>query len=118
MTEPYGTGGSLALPRVSRRETLTDICREIGAVVYFIRTDDDLIKIGHTTDLAARKRHFGSGWQHILAIVPGSREDERDLHRRFAEHLARGREYFHAVPELLDHIDALRARLGVSPVRR
>lgn len=96
--------------------SLTALCRDLPPVVYFMRTRDDLIKIGHTRDLAARKYHFGSGWTHILAIVPGTRDDEKAMHQRFADHLARGREYFHPAPEVIGYINTIRSQLGISPI--
>jgi hypothetical protein len=56
-------------------------------VIYFISTDDDLIKIGHTTNLNTRLRSLRTAHPkelRILLVLPGSREDERELHRRFA----------------------------------
>jgi hypothetical protein len=97
----------------SSRDSLTSLCRELGPCVYFIRTNDGLIKIGHTTRLDVRKRAFGSGWKHILALTPGTRSDETALHLRFAAHLARGREFYHPTPDLLGYINDLRLQLGV-----
>lgn len=104
--------------RPVEQPSLTKLCQDLPPVVYFMRTRDDLIKIGHTRDLAARKYHFGSGWTHILAILPGSRDDERAMHHRFADHLARGKEYFHPAPDVISYINGLRAKLGVSPIER
>lgn len=111
---PFGNGWAPA--RSPRRETPTGICHDLPPVVYFIRTDDGLIKIGHTTNLATRKRAFGSGWERILAVIPGSRDDEAAEHERFAKHLARGHEYFHPAPEVLNRINEIRQTLGVSPI--
>jgi hypothetical protein len=97
-------------------KSLTAISRDLGSCVYFIRCKDGLIKIGWTSDLAQRKRSFGSGWQHILAVLPGDSDDERRLHKQFAAHLARGREYFTAAPELVEHINEIRVRMGVQPI--
>ncbi len=95
---------------------LADICRELGPVVYFIRTKDGLVKIGHTSNLANRKRNFGSGWHHILVVMRGSAEDEKYLHETFRPLLARGREYYRPEPPLLHHINLIRRRLGVPDV--
>lgn len=92
------------------------LARSLPPVVYFMRTRDDLIKIGYTTDLSQRKRHFGSGWDHVLAVKPGNREDEKELHRRFAQHLARGEEYFRPARPIIDYINTLRLALGVKPI--
>lgn len=111
---PFGSGWAAEGPR--RTPSISALCRELPPVVYFLRTDDDLIKIGHTTNLARRKGAFGPGWERVLAVVPGSRDDEAALHARFAEHLARGREYFRPAPDLLAHINELRFALGVQPL--
>jgi hypothetical protein len=113
ITKPFGSGWS---PNGIRRVTPTSISRELGPVVYFIRTTDDLIKIGYTTQLAGRKSAFGVGWDSVLAITPGTRNDETALHHRFAQHLERGLEYFRPAPDLIQHINQLRAALGVSPI--
>jgi hypothetical protein len=97
-------------------QSLRSLCNDLPPVVYFIRTRDGLIKIGHTINFYDRKTAFDKGWLHILAIIPGSRQAEADMHKRFAEHLAQGREYFHPAPELIDHINEIRASLGVGPV--
>lgn len=114
------SGGTYAHARLERPlvagESLTEICRQLGPVVYFIRCDDGLIKVGHTVHLETRKRAFGSGWEHILALMPGTRADERSWHERFASHLARGREYFHPHQDLLDAINEIRDRMGVQPI--
>lgn len=92
------------------------LSRLVGPCVYFIRTQDGLIKIGHTGNLGKRHNAYGPGWDHLLAVVPGDRELEKAQHRRFAAHLARGREWFHPAPDLIDYINDIRSRLGVPPV--
>lgn len=104
------------VPHADAKRSLTNLSRDLPSVVYFIRTKDDLIKIGHTGDLANRRTAFGAGWQRVLAIVPGSRDDEAAMHGRFAAHLARGREYFKPAPELIEYINDIRANLGVGPI--
>lgn len=98
------------------RRSKTAQARDIGPLVYFIRSRDDLIKIGYTADLANRCMWFG-GWSTVLAIVAGATmADEHALHERFAESLARGREYFHPTPDLIGHINEIRGRLGVPAI--
>lgn len=100
----------------AKPDSLTSLCREIGPCVYFIRTDDGLVKIGHTTDLAARKRKFGSGWDRILAVVPGTRDDEAALHERFAGDRVRGREFYAPTARVLRHVNDIRTALGLAPI--
>lgn len=111
---------------VSRERTKSDrghtystpiqICRdELPPVVYFIGTDDGLVKIGHTTQLHLRKGKFGPGWARVLAVVPGTRADESAMHELHSAHLAHGREWFYPHPDLIAHIDEIRERYGVPP---
>jgi hypothetical protein len=65
-------------------------------VVYFIACGDDLIKIGHTTNLRSRLRSLRTATPkelRVLLVFPGTRDDERELHRKFEAHRA-GREWF------------------------
>lgn len=101
----------------SRRETPTSLARELGDCVYFLRSSDDLIKIGFTSDLVQRKRRFaGSTWSDILAVIPGTIEDEQHLHQMFAVYRARGDEWYRPVAPIIEHINGIRSRLNVSPI--
>ena len=65
-------------------------------VIYFISADDELVKIGHTTNLSARLRSLRTAHPKelsILLVIPGSRDDEQELHQRFAEFRVK-REWF------------------------
>lgn len=65
-------------------------------VTYYIRVGR-LIKIGRTTNFTDRMRQL---WpDEILAIEHGDHERARHAAFRYAH--AAGRDYFHAVPELL-----------------
>lgn len=60
-----------------------------GPVIYIISTheDQDTVKIGHTTNLESRLRSLRTSSPNepkIHLVIPGSREDEQELHRRFA----------------------------------
>ena len=112
----YGSLGGRKRPDETR-PSLTAICRSVGPVVYYIRTSDDLIKIGFTRNLLSRHANFG-GWERVLAITPGTYADEQELHDRFRAYVARGKEYYHPVPPILDHIDEIRDSLGVPPLTR
>jgi hypothetical protein len=61
--------------------------------VYFIGTDDEFIKIGFTTNLLDRVRSLSTGSPRdfrVHLVVRGDRDDERELHRRFAAYHVRG----------------------------
>jgi hypothetical protein len=76
-----------------------------GEVVYFIRAGD-AIKIGYTTNLAARKRALETASAvplELLSSIPGDRREEARLHREWWHLHIRG-EWFHADEELLRYI--------------
>lgn len=78
--------------------------------VYFIACGDDLIKIGHTTNLRSRLRSLRTATPkelRVLLVIPGTRDDEQELHRRFSAHRA-GREWFFRCDAILEFISAHR----------
>jgi hypothetical protein len=75
-------------------------------LVYFISAEPDLIKIGCTTNLSSRLRSLRTAHPNelrILLAMPGSRDDEQELHRRFAEFRV-GREWFRRSKPIDDYI--------------
>lgn len=74
-------------------------------MVYFLRSGA-YIKIGWTGNLKRRMRTHSPD-SVLLATMPGTREDEAHLHRRFAVHRTHGREWYAMVPALTDHIAAV-----------
>jgi hypothetical protein len=83
-------------------------------LVYFISVESDLIKIGYTTNLSARLRSLRTAHPNELRIVlaiPGSRDDERELHRRFAEFRV-GREWFRRSKPIDDYIASQYVQTG------
>lgn len=77
---------------------------DIAGWVYFVRIGDH-IKIGFSTYLKARFKDLRP--DEVLAVIPGTVQDERRCHAAFAHLLERGREYFRPAPELLSFIDGL-----------
>lgn len=80
-------------------------------VVYFAQnTETGHIKIGQTGLLKQRmhslKFQVGPARFRVLATMPGTRETERDLHKRFADD-ALGHEWFRPSPALLALIESL-----------
>jgi hypothetical protein len=76
--------------------------------IYFISADDDLIKIGYTTNISARLRSLRTAHPkelRILLVIPGSRDDEQELHRRFAAFRV-GREWFNRCKPISDYIES------------
>lgn len=94
------------------------LAQDLGPVVYYIRTKDDLVKIGYTSDIRLRIYRLGGSWDRLLALVPGTLADEQALHQTYRPHRARGHEYYWPATELLDHIDGIRDRMGAPPVER
>lgn len=78
--------------------------------LYFVRVDD-LIKIGYTTNLYQRLRHYPPN-AVVLATQPGTMKMEKALHGQFRFALAKGREWFHVRPEIVEHIAGVVAAYG------
>lgn len=76
--------------------------QEIFEDIYYLR-QGGLIKIGYSTRIDERLYAYGPTAE-VLAHHPGTRADERDLHRSFRPFLAHGREWYHPAQILMDHI--------------
>lgn len=81
-----------------------------GGYVYYIRVGE-LIKIGYAGDVGKRMRNYPPNAE-LIAAHPGTLEVERQMHTRFREYLARGREWFYPTPELDEHIAYVRDQFG------
>lgn len=116
-----GQGGSTLTRTLYRkpptRLSRTALSRDLGSCVYFIRSGD-LIKIGHTSNIAKRKGsgQLSAGWSDILVLWRGTRADEQALHQRFAAHRHHGNEWYHAAQPLIDFINEQRVRMGIPPI--
>ena len=75
------------------------------SVIYFIRFGDR-VKIGYTTKLERRLKQLPH--DEVLAVVPGSRDDERALHARFAAFRVTG-EWFTYTEPLRSHVLQIQA---------
>lgn len=76
------------------------------SIVYAVQRADGLIKIGTTTKPRLRMRALEAGYGplDVLIVVDGGYEEEAALHRKFASHLAEGREWFYPAPPVLEWI--------------
>jgi len=78
--------------------------------VYFIQAGDDgPIKIGITKNVESRRAGLQPGSPIVLSLlcaIPGTRANERMLHKHFADDRLHG-EWFNPHPELLEYIDDL-----------
>lgn len=75
-------------------------------MIYYLKVEDQ-VKIGFTTDLDSRLKAYPP-MAKLLATHPGTFATERDMHSRFAAHLAGRKEWFAVHPELESHISAVR----------
>jgi hypothetical protein len=82
--------------------------------VYFLQerfNEDGPIKVGYSGDPARRCYQINLRLKHepltVLAAFPGSRSEERELHKRWAHHRIT-REWFRPAPEILAAIDLCR----------
>lgn len=72
--------------------------------VYFIE-HGDRVKIGYSIDPAARAVALSLRPENVVAVIQGSNELERSLHRRFAAQRIGTTEWFHYCDEIREHID-------------
>lgn len=70
--------------------------------VYYVRVGQ-LIKIGHSRDLASRLRIYPPDAE-LLASEPGDASLETQRHAQFTHLLSHRREWFRMAPELMEHI--------------
>lgn len=78
--------------------------------VYFIACGHDLVKIGHTTNLPARLRSLRTATPkelRVLLVIPGARDLEQKLHRKFEAHRV-GREWFSRCDAIAEFISSHR----------
>jgi hypothetical protein len=119
MNPAAAPGGSMGLRGLNdvrlRNEALRGI-QGMGQLIYAVRTNDELIKIGCSGDLAQRLRHIRGGVDQILAIKPGGFADERAIHQRLKGHAAEGREFYLPTLSVLLVVNEMRAVLGLDPV--
>jgi hypothetical protein len=78
--------------------------------VYYLRSSG-FIKIGWTSDLTKRMKGYPPD-SILMAVEPGSRQDETRRHRQFANNRTHGREWYTMSPSLMHHIDAVKAEHG------
>lgn len=94
-----GTSSSLTADKTPASQPVA----EVQEWIYYLRLDEK-IKIGWTANFAQRMKSYPP---HAKVIIkhPGTRAEERDLHRTFTPSRASGREWYHPTPELMGHIE-------------
>lgn len=78
--------------------------------IYFIRLNG-LIKVGWSRDIEQRINSYGPRVK-VLALYPGSRDDETNLHRQLRPARALGREWYEDGPILADFITVALEQYG------
>lgn len=78
--------------------------------IYYIHVADR-IKIGYTTDLKRRLKQYPPDTP-LLAMHPGTKQLESEMHAKFAGSKAAGREWFLDTNEIRDHIREVIAQFG------
>jgi hypothetical protein len=87
-----------------------------AGTIYYLRVGEN-IKIGWAGDLAYRMRQYPPN-SELLASHPGTRDDERELHRRLSECRTHGREWYSPTVILMRHIEGVIAEHGTPPTVR
>ncbi len=116
LVRPASDGYAAQVAETEVPPTVVQLGKWAGPVVYFARTDDGLVRISYTKDIAKRRREIGATWHQVVAVVRGNRADCQALHARFATHLARGETLYNMAAPILAHVNDIRARMGVKPI--
>ena len=78
--------------------------------IYILRVGG-CYKIGWTSDLKRRMKQYHPDTT-LMCVYPGTRADEKKLHKRWGHHLRHGREWFVLAPEIDRHIEQMIAKRG------
>lgn len=106
-----------SVPQDSKRDQRLDRAPDPEGVVYYLRLDERLIKIGFTERISQRIKALYRQPEDLLAVEPGTYSIETRRHEQF-KHLRVGRgERFNAAPELVRHIMSVREEHGLPNLR-
>ena len=78
--------------------------------IYYLRIGSH-IKVGFARDLISRLAAYPPNLE-LLAVHPGTMDDEQSLHAQFAAYCVAGREWYSEAREILLHIEAMRSKHG------
>ncbi len=81
-----------------------------GGWIYYLRVADQ-IKVGYASHLGDRMKAYPPNAE-LLACHPGTRKDEQEIHSLLSAHRVAGREWYRPHPEVVDRIEAARAKHG------
>ncbi len=80
--------------------------------VYVARLSDGTIKIGWTSNVAKRLGRLGPS-PELLALKPGTLDDEAEIHDRLRGLAVRGREYYDLSGDVVAVVNELRQSAGL-----
>lgn len=98
---------SLPPSRRRRREAPT------AGHVYFLLSDN-LVKIGWASDLDARLKAYSPG-ARLLAVMPGTKQDEGRMHKKFGDLKTNRREWFTYHPRVMEEVERIVREHGDPP---
>ena len=103
--DPHNQASSVRPP-----ERINAMLRALGDVIYFLRMPDGTIKIGFTTNLAARWNNLGRDAE-LLAWRSGTYAEEQSIHRALSGSLKRGREWYYPDDEVMNLVEIAKEEL-------
>ena len=95
---------------------LIDVVNRSTGVVYYLLVGK-LIKIGWSSDLRQRLKSYPPD-SKLLAVHPGTRETEKQMHQKFAHLLDKGREWFQDHEAIRGHAKAVVDEYGEPKLDR
>jgi hypothetical protein len=103
----------------AQRQAIIDAAADTEKQQFMARTDghlyiirqNDLIKVGWSRDIHSRVRGYGAG-SELLAVWPGTRSDETNLHRQLGPARAKGREWYEDGPIMADLVKRMVEQYG------
>ena len=111
--ERVGTQQRATFSSPHERNDAIRAVNQLGSVVYAMRVEGDLIKIGFSAHLAQR-RYALKG--EMLGFMFGTLDDEQTIHASLTAHLHHGREWYYPTPGVLAVVNEMRQRVGLAPI--
>jgi len=108
-TRSSGQQRSLA-EKVEQTRAIRALVDGFDTMLYAARMPDGTIKIGCTSDLASRFRYLRAMHGVMVGFIPGSFDDEADIHSLLKPYLAMGQEWYHPAPQVIDTVNQMRDR--------
>ena len=99
-----------ALPPRARRKQAAQV--EHGHIYFLL--SDNLVKIGWASDLDARLKAYSPG-ARLLAVMPGTKQDEGRMHKKFGDLKTNRREWFTYHPRVMEEVERIVREHGQPP---